>query len=262
VIWNAREENDFSWSGNLGIIYSVKKEIDLTFNLSRSFRSPSLEERYQYIDLGSLLRIGNPDLSPEKGLFSDAGLRLWYPGFSFSGNIFYNAFNDLVTEVPGTYEGRSALIKTNIGDARLYGYDFSFMYNFFKSFVAYGNLSYVRGEDTKNNLNLPQIPPLNGILGLKFSLYGILNADINSVLSEKQKNAAPGEVSSAGYVLFNAGFSSMPFIFNKNGNLRLTVFAGAENILDKDYRNFLSTVRGNVVTEPGRNFYLKLKFDI
>lgn len=262
VIWNARDENDFSWSGNLGIIYSVKKEIDLAFNLSRSFRSPSLEERYQYIDLGSLLRIGNPDLSPEKGLFLDAGLRLWYPEFSFSGNVFYNTFIDLVTEVPGTYEGRSALIKSNIGDARLYGYDFSFMYNFFKSFVTYGNLSYVRGEDTKNNLNLPQIPPLNGILGLKFSLYGIMNADINSVLSEKQKNSAPGEVSSAGYVLFNAGFSSMPIIFNKNGNLRLTVFAGAENILDKDYRNFLSTVRGNVVTEPGRNFYLKLRFDI
>lgn len=262
IIWNAENENDISWSGNLGLIYSFRKEIDFTFNTSRSFRSPSLEERYQYIDLGSLLRIGNPDLSPEKGLFFDAGIRLWYPEFSFSGNVFYNAFNDLVAEIAGTYEGRSALIKTNIGDARLYGYDLSFMYNFYKSFVAYGNLSYVRGEDTKNNLNLPQIPPLNGSLGLKFSLLKFLNADVNSVISQSQNNTASGEVSTAGYAILNAGFSTMPFILNKNGNLRLTFFAGAENIFNKDYRNFLSTVRGNVTTEPGRNFYLKLKFDI
>ncbi len=262
IIWNAGNENDISWSANLGLIYSFRKEIDFTLNASRSFRSPSLEERYQYIDLGSLLRIGNPDLSPEKGLFFDAGIRLWYPEFSFSGNVFYNSFSDLVAEVSGTYEGRSALVKTNIGEARLYGYDLSFMYNFYKSFVAYGNLSYVRGEDTKNNVNLPQISPLNGSLGLKLSLLKYLYADVNSVVSESQNNTASGEITTAGYALLNAGLYSVPFILNKSGNLRLTVFAGAENIFNKDYRNFLSTVRGNVTTEPGRNFYLKLKFDI
>ena len=195
-------------------------------------------------------------------MFFDAGIRLWYPEFSFSGNVFYNSFSDLVAEVSGTYEGRSALVKTNIGEARLYGYDLSFMYNFYKSFVAYGNLSYVRGEDTKNNVNLPQISPLNGSLGLKLSLLKYLNADVNSVISGSQNNTASGEITTAGYAILDAGLYSVPFILNKSGNLRLTVFAGAENIFNKDYRNFLSTVRGNVTTEPGRNFYLKLKFDI
>lgn len=261
IIWNAEKEDDVSWSANLGIIYSFRKEIDLTFNLARSFRSPSLEERYQYIDLGSLLRIGNPDLFPERGLFFDAGVRLWYPEFSFSGNVFYNTFADLVTEVPGTYEGRPALIKTNIGDSRLYGYELSIMYNFYKDIVVYGNLSYARGEDTKNNANLPQIAPLNGRLGFKFSMFRTLFADINSEINADKNYSASGEVSTAGYALLNAEFSSMTIKFSKRSRFGATVYGGIENIFNKEYRDFLSTVRGNITAEPGRNFYLKFKFD-
>ena len=113
----------------------------MTFNTARSFRSPSIEERYQYIDLGSYLRIGNPYLNPEQGLFADLGLRIWKNTYRFSGNIFMNSFTDLVIEKSGTYDNKPAFIKTNVGKAILYGYDFDFMYNFYKSYVVYGSLS-------------------------------------------------------------------------------------------------------------------------
>ena len=258
VIWNARETDDYSWSANIGGIYSLTKNYDVTLNVSRSFRSPSLEERYQYIDLGSSLRVGNPDLAPEKGLFGDLGFRVWRDKFTFSGNIFYNSFEDLVTEIPGTYDNKPAFIKTNVGQARLYGYDFEFMYNFIKSFVAYGSLSYVRGEDTENKTNLPFIPPLNGRVGCKFSVYNYVNIDLNTALFEKQDYTATGELNTPGYAVFNFGISSIPM---KYRFFSFQLFAGVENILDKEYRNHLSSNRGIVVDEPGRNFYAKLKLD-
>ena len=256
IMWNSREANDISWSTNLGLIYSLTKNYDVTLNVSRSFRSPALEERYQYIDLGSSLRIGNPDLAPEKGFFADLGFRVWRDRFTFNGNVFYNHFEDLVAEVPGTYENRAAFIKTNIGKARLYGYDFEVMYNIYKTFVTYGSLSYVRGEDTQNWVNLPQIAPMNARLGVKFSVYNYVSADINSELFNKQENTAPGEVDTPGYGVFNAALSSMPF---KTKFAVFQLFAGVDNIFDKEYRNHLASNRGLITIEPGRNFYAKLK---
>ncbi len=258
VIWNSKEVYDVSWSANAGAIYSITKNYDITLNLSRSFRSPSLEERYQYIDLGSTIRVGNPDLAPEKGYLVDLGFRVWRNKVTFSGNVFFNSFEDLVAEVPGTYDNRPAFIKTNIGKARLYGYEFEVMYNFYRSFVAYGNLAYVRGEDTENNTNLPLIPPLNCKAGIKFSIKNYVNFDINTILYDKQEYTAASETNTPGYGVFNIGVSSSPIKISYYG---LQLFAGVENIFDKEYRNHLSSNRGLIVIEPGINFFAKLKLD-
>ena len=126
LYWKAYNAHDISWSGNIGFIYSVNDQTDITFNFARSFRSPSLEERYQYIDLGSLVRLGNPNLKPEKGYFFDLGFGVWDKIISMKWNVYLNLLNDLVSEIPGTYENHQALIKTNIGKARIYGFRFFF----------------------------------------------------------------------------------------------------------------------------------------
>jgi hemoglobin/transferrin/lactoferrin receptor protein len=259
TIWNATEASDISWSSNIGAMYTIIKDIDITLNAARSFRSPSIEERYQYIDLGSYLRIGNPYLNPEKGLFADFGLRVWKNTYRFSGNIFLNSFTDLVVETPGTFDNKPAYIKTNIGKAILYGYDFDFMYNFYKSYVVYGTLSYVRGEDTENRLDLPQMPPLNGRLGLRGKITNYIIYDIAALLFNGQDKVAQGEVPTPGYATFNIGLSSTQLDIYKY--VKLQLFAGVENILDKAYRNHLSSNRGSVIIEPGRNIYFKVGVD-
>lgn len=258
LIWAGSEESDISWSANAGVLYSLFKDVDLTLNLARSFRSPALEERYQYIDLGSYVRIGNPDLNPEQGVFLDLGIRVWKQDLSVSGNVFLNTFKDLVTEVPGTYENRPAFIKANVGEAALYGFDFETMYNFYKSLVGYVTASYVRGEDTGNNTNLPQIPPLNGRIGLRGQFVKWFTFDLNAVVFGRQEKIAAGEIATPGYATFNLNMCSIPV------NLKYTTlkfFAGVENILDKSYRNHLSTNRGSITVEPGINFYFKLNIN-
>jgi hemoglobin/transferrin/lactoferrin receptor protein len=258
VLWNATESNDVSWSGNIGALYSVVKDVDVTLNFARSFRSPSLEERYQFIDLGSYVRVGDPFLKPEKGLFGDIGLRIWKPTFNFNGNIFINSFEDLVVEKPGTFEGRQAFVKANVGKAILFGYDFDFMYNFYKSYIVYGSIAHVRGEDTENNLDLPQMPPLNSRLGLRASFYKYLIIDLSSTLFNRQDKVAPGEIPTPGYAIFNIGVNTSTIQYKF---LKLQFFTGCENIFDKSYRNHLSSNRGLVSVEPGRNIYLKMNME-
>ncbi len=226
--------------------------------LGYAFRSPSLEERFQYIDQGSFVRVGKPDLQPEKGLSSDFGIRYYSGNLKIISDLFYSFYNNLVTEVPGIYDGRNAFIKTNIGEARIYGFDFRTDYNFWKDFIFYTTISYVKGDDLTTDGSLPEIPAPNGNIGFKFGLFEYLNGDIYTTIFTEQNNVAEGEISTPGYVVFNILLNTIPIKFS---NVSFRIFSGVENIFDTEYRNHLSTTRGSITIEPGRNIFLKLAVD-
>ena len=252
--WNAENVNNTSWSGNAGLLYTVSTGFNLSLSLAKSFRSPSLEERYQFIDLGNLVELGNPDLSPEKGYFADLGTKIWGDNLSVNFDVFANNITDLVVQKSGTYQGRPALINTNIGKALLYGFDSGFEYNAINNIVLYGDASFVRGRDTEKNQNLPQIPPLNGRLGIRTPVLNYFNIDFSSTIFAAQNKIAEGEITTPGYTYFDL------YVYTKNltaGYLNFQISAGAENIFNKAYRNHLATNRGSVTVEPGMNIFIK-----
>lgn len=258
IIWNKTESNNSSFSTNVGLNYSINNLINVTLGLAYSFRSPSLEERFQYIDQGTLLRVGNPELEPEEGKNIDMGIRFYSNKAKIIYSIFYGYFDNLVSEISGTFEGRNAMIKTNIGQARIYGFDLSAEYNFYSNYVFYSTLSYVKGDDVTSGGNLPEIAPLNGTLGIKLNIDDWINTDISSTLFTKQGDVAKGELKTPGYAIFNLSISSMPIDFS---SVKIRLFTGIDNIFDKAYRNHLSTTRGNLTIEPGRNLFAKLAIE-
>ncbi|MCX6150596.1 MAG: TonB-dependent receptor [Ignavibacteriales bacterium] len=258
LYWDKKNVNDISYSGNINFLYKAFNDIDFTFSSAHSFRSPSLEERYQYIDQGSVIRLGDPNLKPEKGWFFDLGMRVWKTDFNFTGDIFWNSLTDLVVEMPGSYEGRKALIKTNIGKAQLYGFDLGLQYNFLTSFVGYATAAYVNGKDVFNHTYLPQISPLNGKAGIKTSEAKYFDVDLSATLFGKQNKVAVGELATPGYVYFDLYLSSIQFDL---GLIKYQIFAGVENLTDKAYRNHLSTNRGLITIEPGRNIFARLSIN-
>ncbi len=258
VIWNKIDADDASYSANAGFKYSVNPNLDLTLALGLSFRSPSLEERFQYIDQGSYVRVGNPDLNSEKGKSVDLGIRYYSPGLKIISSIFFNSFDDLVTEIPGTFDGRNAFIKTNIGEARIYGLDIRADYNFYSDYVFYATASYIKGDDITSGGHLPEIAPLNGNVGLKFNLFNELGADVSSTIFARQNKVAAGELETPGYAVFNLSLNTKNI---QLASVNFRIFAGVENIFNKEYRNHLSTTRGLIVVEPGRNFYVKFVAD-
>jgi hemoglobin/transferrin/lactoferrin receptor protein len=252
--WNAANINNYSWSTNVGLSYALEKGMHLNLSLAHSFRSPSLEERYQFIDLGNVVELGNPNLNPEKGYFVDGGIKLWNDNLSGTFDMFYNYIAGLVVQKNGTYDGRAALINSNVGKAILYGFDGSLEYNIFGNFVFYTRVSFVRGRNVEENLDLPQIPPLNGSLGIKTSLTEYLNIDFSASAFASQNKVAPGEIFTPGYVYFDLYLSSKEF--NIKG-ITYQLFGGVENLTNKAYRNHLATNRGSVTVEPGRNIFIK-----
>ena len=254
IIWEAESAENKSYVFNIGLLYSLSDYSNITFNAARSFRSPSLEERYQYIDLGSVIRVGDPNLKPEQGYFFDLGFRLFPEKLNFTTSIFLNSLKDLVAEIPGTYDGKNALIKTNIGEALLYGFEYSIDYMLMNQINIYNTLSYVRGLNQKDDQDLPQISPLNSIIGIEYFPFEWMSADFSSIIFAEQNKVVPGEKTTPGYATFNF---KLNFINLFLGSTKVGFSAGIENMFDKEYRNHLSTNRGSITTEPGRNFFLR-----
>ena len=253
LLWQSATVFNESWSANAGLTYAVSQLIDLSFLSATAYRSPSLEERFQYIDLGSLVRVGNPNLQPEKSVSVNAGVSLHSDLSKLRSDAFLNQLSNLVTDVPGVFEGRTATVKANIGQARLYGYEISGEQKIFSRSALSFSISYVRGEDTRNHLNLPQISPLQGQLCLSTFVKEAGTFDVASSFAMAKGNPASGEVLTSGYAILDAGFVGVPV---RVSDFSFTIRAGIQNILNKDYRDFLSTLRGVVLSEPGRNFYL------
>jgi hemoglobin/transferrin/lactoferrin receptor protein len=254
ILWNNGSAHNESWSANAGLQYSFNPFLDFTFLAATAFRSPSLEERFQFLDLGNgNLQVGNPNLQPERSICLNTGFRVHTEGLKIQIDLFLNQLKNLIKGVPGIFERRSALINTNIAEARLYGYEISCGKTLTTWSALKGSLAYVRGEDTYLHANLSQIAPLTGQVELSgyFQDAGTLSLSYSGVTA--QENLAASEMYTAGYAIFNIGFVSIPLTI---GQCSCTIRTGIQNLFDRAYQNHLSTLRGIIKDEPGRNYFL------
>jgi hemoglobin/transferrin/lactoferrin receptor protein len=283
VTFNSGREQSLSWSANTGLLYKLNSTTDLALNVARSFRAPSLEERFKYIDLGSYVRLGNPALMPERGYSADMGVRVWKKDLTLQAGIFINSITDMIAETPGEFiytlasgsepQTLPAFINSNISKALLYGFDFQMDYNLYRNWVVMFTGGYVRGKDVGEDSstgtgvggvagssgNLPMIPPLKGGLGVRYSSYKLGSAELLLTGAAKQNKIAAGERETAGYLRLDLSFNTRKIDL---GPTRIQLFAGIDNITNTRYTNHLSTNRGDINTEPGRNIYLRLKLDL
>lgn len=265
ITFEEGEENDFSWSINAGALYKLHENVDASLNLARSYRSPSLEERFKYIDLSSYVRLGNPSLKPEKGYSADLGIRVWNNKFNLQSGVFVNRLTNMIVEKSGEFiynltsttapDTIPALINSNVRKALLYGFDLKLEYNIYNNLVLFGSMAYVRGKDTAEDENLPLIPPLNGRLGIRYSNQKLGSAELSMFGAAKQGKIAEGEEETDGYCRFDLALNSRKINLSFAS---LQIFAGIDNITDKSYTNHLATNRGDISVEPGRNIFVRL----
>jgi hemoglobin/transferrin/lactoferrin receptor protein len=253
VLWPARVAYDQSWSANAGLHADVSRACAVSVLLATAFRSPSLEERYQFLDLGSSLHVGNPALAPEQSVSLNLGARLQTERTRLQADVFGNRLRDLVSEVPGTYEGRAAFVKTNVGAARLYGWELAADQRLHERVALKSSLSYVRGEDTRAHANLPQIAPLTGHGELVLVAPRSATLRLTGTAAHAQGNPGAGESRTAGWTTWGANVASAPM---RAGGAAFEIRGGVENMLDRAYRLHLTTLRGLVKLEPGRNWFV------
>jgi len=268
VIFHADTASAWSWSANLSALWHLMPSMDLTFNAGRSFRSPSLEERFKYIDLGSKVRLGDPLLKPEKGVFGDLGFRIWKDRFQFQANGFVHYLDDMIVEVPGEFiyylatgpdagltDTLPALVNANVEQALLTGFEASVNAQLFRDLVIFGQTSFVRGYNLTSSSDLPLIPPFTSGLGLRYQLPGIFSLEWVTTFVAAQNRIAEGETASEHYFLSDFAIYSAP---RELGITSFQLFAGVDNVFNTSYQNHLATNRGMIRVEPGRNIFVRL----
>ena len=255
---------DPSWSANAGLLFRTGDKVDLTLNLSRSYRSPALEELFKFIDLaGNRIHFGDPDLKAEKGLGGDLGIRIHTDRLNLRADGFLDNISDMIVERRSNVcpdSVNDTLVLGNTGRAMVCGAEFSIRYELSEGLELYASGTFTRGRETVGQRSwLPLIPPASLNAGISYENSRVLGADlsVSAASSKKSDRIAEGERPTKAWCRLDLAIHSKIFSF---GRCNLQLFGGIDNIADAAYTNFLSTNRGNIICEPGRNFYIRANF--
>ena len=280
---------NFSLSG--GISHTLNENFTLSVALGRGVRSPDLTERFIIllpIGYDNFDYLGNPGLKPEVN--HQADLTIGY----ISERIgkaeltgFFSLVGDYISGKPVPPSVQKPLSKDvagvkifwNSGEAFIRGIEFSFVsphqYRLTASLNAaftYGTLSETEkfifnegGEVTDSeaitNDAIAEIPPFESSMGVEYRMFSnrlIPRLTLRAVAPQKHISESQYEKASPGF--FVAGFSCL-----WNINRMLSLSGGVHNIFDAAYyehlnRNIVGT--DNPLYEPGRRFYIHLRFAI
>jgi hemoglobin/transferrin/lactoferrin receptor protein len=262
VLFYPEVSNEISYAAHLDFEYTPTSRNRFVLSLGNAYRVASIEERFKYIDQAGTLRVGNPDLKPEKGFFSNLEYLLKGRKILLKLDLFANYLFDLITEKSGTYNKGGtqvpALINTNVNKALFTGAEAELIWFINQNFSLNSNFSYVNARDRSDGSFLPQIPPMHGGITLNYHLDNLLDLSFSVLSANAKTDLATNETATDAYVIFNTQIKSTPV---KLRNSAFTFFAGADNILNQTYYNFLNTARGINRLEPGRNIYAKVKWE-
>lgn len=247
VIWDEQDVRNYSWNGHAGFSYMFFKRFSTGILAASGYRAASLEERYKYIALGGgVEKWGNPDLDPERSLFFEYSLRYRSTMLKGNASAYINFLRDLIAEEQ--ISSTEYMLK-NINEARIYGAEYDISVIPADWLEIYNNLSYVRGEDTRNKEDLPSIAPLRIVTGAKISsVYGV-SFFADCTWTAAQKDVPAGVEESESWFRLDAGAD----IRFTEGGLDNKIKITCTNILNREYYDYLSVSKnGYVFNEPGR----------
>lgn len=261
VLFLPEKQNQLSYAAHVDMNYTPTVSQQVGFSLASSYRVPSIEERFKYIDQSGTLRVGNPLLKPEAGLVGNLSYSYLKKHFFVKANVYSNYMMNLIAEKLGTfYRGDgaavTALINTNIDKAWFRGAELEAQWLVTSQLKASANASYVKATDITTGDFLPQIPPAHGRADVTYSVENAGEITLAAVWAATQSEIASGETETPGYVVWNVDVKTIGV---KAGKTNLQFFGGVENVFDKAYKNHLFSTRGLDMYEPGRNFFAKVR---
>ena len=192
-------------TGDLGAIFRLMPNINLSARVGRSFRTPNIFELF-FTDAGSVggFIVGNPNLKPETGINFDTSLKIRKENFSASATYFRNSYKNFlntretfdsrgcpifITQAGTIFDAANCNIVSfppgrtpvrvsqtqNIDEARIQGFEAEFEAPVRISFgylTPNGNFSYLRGDNTGRNVPLDIISPFRTNIGVRWNNYG------------------------------------------------------------------------------------------
>lgn len=247
--------------------YNYSDYIKYFAGVGRSIRVPDGKESHiRGKDLTGTtegMLIGNPYLNETKNYEADLGVETDYDSFTLKAKVFYSILKDFIV-----YNSTANQYQNT--DAKLYGIEFSGVYNASDDLYFDYGIAYQRGKKDdplagQTDTNLPSIPPIKANLGI--------NYDYDSTLSMKAEVVASGKWSK--YDEDNGeqeidSWSVVNLKASKDFYRGFNLTVGVDNVFDKTYAisntyKDLSLISGStgdvmLLNEPGRYFYMNLKY--
>lgn len=251
---------DFTgFSGAVGARFEPWKGGSLIASFSSSYRSPALEELYNFgPHIGTVtFEIGDPGLGRERSNGIEFSFRQNSEKVRFNGSFFFNDIRDFIFQAPldedldGNIDVDDGLPVTFFtqGDARYYGADASLEVDAtqYLGFFAGGDI--VKAELTDFEFSPPRITPARFRIGADLRYKGLSVRPEVVFVTERSSDIFPLETSTDGYTLFNVN-GSYTFAVDRTAHI---ITFGLQNVGDKLYRNHVNFLK-DLVPERGRGF--------
>lgn len=247
------EDVETALSPKVSFLWAPDLPAVLRASVSRGFHAPTLQEMYEegYGHGGRALRFGNPYLEPEYSLTGALGIDV-HPVDPLQISVYghYSAIDNMIVPV---YEGVWAANpaydvwrRTNIEDARVFGFEVSARLTFCPNARLEGGFTWTDSEDRESGRQLPYHPGSSafakmvaeGSLGGEWTWSGFLG--LRAVFDRSAWNWKPPAGAPAGdpsgmitkledYQMLDGGVS---VTYRK-----LTFFINVYNILAQDIEN-------------------------
>lgn len=248
-----------SFSGALGLGYTLADGIKMGVNLSRGERAPSPEELFSNGPhlATQAFEIGDPNLTTETSTGGEIYLRIERPTWQFAVTGYYNSIDAFIIEVPtGEEEDDLPVFQFIQEDAEFYGFEVEASAQIARvggfTFVADGVADYVHATLDQGGA-VPRIPPLRLLGGLEAQSETV-NGRVEVEWFDDQERNAAFETETAGFTLVNAQVAWKPL--GRDGNV--TLLASANNIFDVVGRRAASFTK-DFAPLAGRDFRVTAK---
>ncbi len=259
--------NDYSFFSAYAFgTYGLQEGMKLFGGIGRSARVPDARELYMIMPMmGKPMMIGNPDLDQVTNTEIDLGLELHAGNLYIKPKLFYSWLGDFII-----YNDSKMMRRFDNVDSTIYGFSIDGSYNFTDEVYLDFGLAYQRGEKDEaqpgqTDKDLPEIPPLKGVLSLNWEYMddSLARAEVVGADSWTRYDADNGEQELDSWVILNL---KVDHALTRHINLVL----GVDNVFDETYAvsntykdlTLLEAGGGDVMlmNEPGRYFYLNAAY--
>lgn len=254
--------------GNPKLKPTRNRQGDIGLEIKSDSINLSIDAFYSSIDNYTIVRntpdqhlgnIGRNDLIYHYIIIPSMGMMPSYNFYQYINSYLTNYSGLLLPNMMYPY-GRFARTFKQV-DAILYGGEVSLKYRISDQYLAKAGISYSRGINRTEDTNLPEIPPLKGILGIKWiyqQFYVELEGEFANVQNQVDVNI--GEKRTPGWGIGNL---YVGYELENNKNQSIKFLAGVKNIFNRFYYEHLSYLRDPYTTnirmpEPGRNLFVQL----
>ena len=268
-------QDNFTYSGLLGIVKNISENVSLKANLSTGFRVPNIDDLAKIFEsVQGTIIVPNATVKPEKTVTTDLGIAIQSDSkkVKFEITYFYTRMFDAIVLDKFQYEGQSIIVydgtpskvfaNQNRGSAFITGLSTSFSTVLISKVRVDANFNYTLGRVIHDKMLSPldHIAPYFGKIGFT---YANARVNIEAYLlyngQKKRSDYSESGEDNLQYAPANGLPSWKTYNFKTSCQVYkgATLFAGVENILDTQYRTFSSGINA-----PARNIYGGLRCNL